>query len=896
MTLPISPLLLHSPYARRYMGRHFVLFALMLSGLSARAADYVFPGAFPPGCSGGNGVYACGVLTLASGDTITIGAPFPATITFSGALTANAGSSINSGGLADNLSLVMRGVLTLGASVIANANVAGTAAINLGAGSTFGGTISASTPTGVITLGANSKVSGGVSSDDGAINTGAGAAVSGNLTSQAGKISVGADAKISGTISSGDGGIDIGNGTIVGGSIGAAGAGVISLSTNVKVGGSVSSNAGALTAGDGSTVAGNLTVSGAGAVTLTGALVGGDVRGAGGAISLTGSQVRGSITPMTSVTMTSSAVNVTDLYIPPVSDPNATSVAASSFECLETSANRGWSSAARKPIYTKLAGTPFTFDVAALKSDGSLETSYVASGEQPKQVSIELVDGSGSAVCTDRNALNPASTQTLSFSSEDQGRKVIAGITLSKSYANLRCRVTDGTQSTQRVSCSSDNFSVRPGAVTLTTVPAMATPPSAQGLPRTQSGASFTLRAATTTAATDGYAGVLSQNPTKLTAQTPAQDSSPASGGAVGVLRPSSLIVNATPSNNASYDEVGYLYLGAGAFRDASFTAVDQVGDCVEDSTSVVAIGGKVGCNIGNDAVVALGRFHPDHFAVLPISVAAACVGGTPFTYFGEDGFTTAFTLTAQNLAGVTTKNYAGVFAKFNLTDYSSYGFNAGALPVGANLGSAAAPSGVWANGVASVRARHLVSRPTSPAAETAVIVSASPTDGETAAGPNAAVGAATSLRYGRLKMQNVYGSELMALPVPLEAQYWTGSFYVTNVADNCTTISASAITMGNYQKQLNACETQISPAGNVVLVNGKLPAPGWVLSKPGANNGGAVDLALTLGATAIGRTCVGPAESAATAANLPWFGLNPTARAIFGIYRSSIIYYRENY
>ena len=813
MTSPIFRPFLRCRLLWRHVYRLLGLVALILAGQSAQAVNYVFPGALPLGCSGSNGVYSCGVLTLDSGDTITIASPVPATITFSGALTAGVGSSINSDGLADNLSLVMRGVFTLGTSVIANAHVTGTAAINLGAGSTVGGTISASTPTGVVTLGANSKAGGNISTDDGAINIGDGAAVGGNATSVAGKINVGADARVSGTISSGDGGIDVGNGAIVCGSLGASGAGVITFTTNVKVGGTVGSNAGALTVGNGSTVGGNLTASGAGVITLTGVLVGGNVRATGGAITLTDTQVRGSATPTASVTMTSSAVNVSDLYIPPACAPTTTSSAAASFDCLETTVNRPWASSVRKPLYTKLAGTPFTFDVAALKSDGSLETNYVASGEQPKQVSIELVDGSGTAVCTARSALNPTSTQTLSFSSADLGRKVIAGITLSKSYANLRCRVTDGTQSAQLVSCSSDNFSVRPGALTLTSAPAMATPPSAQGLPRIKAGASFTLRAATATAATDGYAGVLSQDPTKLTAQTPAQDSSPVSGGAVGLLSPSTLVANATPSNNASYGEVGYLYMAAGAFRDASFTAVDQVGDCVADSTSVVASGGKFGCNIGTDALVSLGRFYPDHFAVLPATVVAACASSAPFTYFGEDGFTTTFTLTAKNLAGVTTRNYAGVFAKFNLADYSSYGFSAGALPSGASLGSsAAAPSGTWANGVASVRARHLVSRPASPISETAVIVSAAPTDGETAAGAGAAVAAATSMRYGRLKMQNVYGSELMALPVPLEAQYWTGSFYVTNVADNCTTVSASALTMGNYQKQLNACETQISP------------------------------------------------------------------------------------
>jgi MSHA biogenesis protein MshQ len=134
------------------------------------------------------------------------------------------------------------------------------------------------------------------------------------------------------------------------------------------------------------------------------------------------------------------------------------------------------------------------------------------------------------------------------------------------------------------------------------------------------------------------------------------------------------------------------------------------------------------------------------------------------------------------------------------------------------------------------------------------------------------------SIRSGRLKMQNAYGSELLSLPVPLEAQYWTGNYYATNVADSCTVIPMASIAMGNYLKQLVAGKTQItSPPGNVTLVAGKLPGGYMQLSAPGKNFSGSVDLTLNLGA-------------------LSWFGVNPTARATFGIYSSPLIYRRENY
>lgn len=893
------------PFARHpswlpSLAKLFTWLALILVGLSAQAADYVFPGSLPQGCRGNNvsnGKYTCGVLTLGSGDTITIASPIPAQITFSGAFTVGDGGQINSSGAANSLSLVTNGVITLGASVTMNADVTASAAVNVGIGSTIVGNVAAQTPQGVVTFGASSKVSGSLTSKEGAITLGDGASIGSNLTSLAGVLNLNTNNRVGGNVSSSDGAINVGNGSVVCGNIVSSAGGVVTLTKNVKVGGYVGTNAGALTVDSGSTIGSNVTVIGAGVVTLTGVLVGGNVATTGGAITLTNTQVRGTVSPAASATMTSSSSNVANLYIPPACASAVVSSAAAGFECLESVANSPWVVSARRPLYTKLAGTPFTFDVTALKADGSLEANYVAAGDKDKQVVIELVDGSGSTVCSGRNAISPASSQTLTFSAADHGRKSIAAFTLAKSYTDLRCRVTDATQSPQAVGCSSDDFSVRPGAVTLVSVPAMATPPSANSLPRIKAGAGFTLRAVTATAPSDGYSGLLALDASRLTAQTPNQSASQAAGGVVGLLGPATLTANSTPNNNAAYDEVGYVYLAAGAYRDGVFTAVDQVGDCIAGSSSVVAVGGQFGCNIGNDVPIALGRFYPDHFSVVANAVTAACVSSTPFTYFGQDGFTTSFTLAAKNVAGGTTKNYAGVFAKLDLTDYANYGFDAGVLPVGSNLGSgASAPGGSWVNGVAAVTAKHQVSRSTSPSVETGVVVSAAPSDAEVPAGALTAVANATRMRYGRLKMQNVYGSELLGLPIPMEAQYWTGSYYATNLGDSCTVVNASTIAMGNYQKQLNACKTQLSPAGNVSLVSGKLPSPGWVLSKPGANNGGSVDLVLNLGTAATGKSCVGPTESAASAANMPWLGANPAAQATFGIYKSPIIYRRENF
>jgi MSHA biogenesis protein MshQ len=135
----------------------------------------------------------------------------------------------------------------------------------------------------------------------------------------------------------------------------------------------------------------------------------------------------------------------------------------------------------------------------------------------------------------------------------------------------------------------------------------------------------------------------------------------------------------------------------------------------------------------------------------------------------------------------------------------------------------------------------------------------------------------------------------LLALPVPLEAQYWTGSYYATNTADNCTAFPASSIALGSYTGGLAACETQVTPTGSLAMVAGK-PGTGLVLTKPGSGNGGSAMLTVNTGATASGNTCVSATASAASAANLPWLGTNLGARATFGIFKSPLIYRRENY
>lgn len=78
--------------------------------------------------------------------------------------------------------------------------------------------------------------------------------------------------------------------------------------------------------------------------------------------------------------------------------------------------------------------------------------------------------------------------------------------------------------------------------------------------------------------------------------------------------------------------------------------------------------------------------------------------------------------------------------------------------------------------------------------------------------------GSPDAFRFGRLFITPAHGSELLALPIQIEAQYWTDqqNVYVRNLADSCTKIPLESIVMKNYHGNLNACETHLSGNANV--------------------------------------------------------------------------------
>ena len=300
-----------------------------------------------------------------------------------------------------------------------------------------------------------------------------------------------------------------------------------------------------------------------------------------------------------------------------------------------------------------------------------------------------------------------------------------------------------------------------------------------------------------------------------------------------------------------------------------------------------------------------------------------ACSAST-FTYMGER-MNANFTLTAVNgltTPGTTTRYTGTTFGRLVLTTPASFSFGAidGAAPtvLGARLDSSLGSAGTWSSGVASVVAIVSLTRnatPDGPFESFKLGIAPSDPDGvvldpaalnldadNNTINERAQIGATTKVRFGRLRLQNASGSQLVALSVPMEAQYWNGSGFLTNALDNCTTIAPANIALGNYQPTLGSGDTTVSVGGAFSLGVGSLK-----LSAPGAAKRGSVDVSVNLTAGTAGASCTSPALPASTGSGLTWlqgawcgtsYVKDPTARATFGIYRNidNFIYQRENF
>lgn len=303
--------------------------------------------------------------------------------------------------------------------------------------------------------------------------------------------------------------------------------------------------------------------------------------------------------------------------------------------------------------------------------------------------------------------------------------------------------------------------------------------------------------------------------------------------------------------------------------------------------------------------------------------VTGAVVQKTGFSYMDEP-LVLGFTIEAHNAADVVTQNYSGALANLDLAAPASFGF---AAADGANYFlttdrlSLVSSTGVWINGAAGVNVTlGLSSLPDAITPRTGAAdgpynnlyfgVNASDTDGvgmlsadydlntdATAGFDHVKINSAPAqLRFGRLKFSNAYGSELLDLPIPMETQYWNGTAFVTNNADNCTTLNVANMSLSNYQPATGAltAANMDTPTGSHISLGGAFIAGRGTLklTKPSGTLTGRGSVTLTENLVAGSMTYLRGAWTGTS------YTQNPSALAAFGVYKGAneFIYLRENY
>lgn len=599
--------------------------------------------------------------------------------------------------------------------------------------------------------------------------------------------------------------------------------------------------------------------------------------------------------------------------------------APSSFNAFETSTGAGLITGV---IRTKRAGVAFSLDVVAILS-GAQHAAFV------DPVIVDLLGNNTLGVALDANNCPTSFTvvQTVGPNPSITGGRATVNFTaVANSWRDVRVRVRWPTGSPTVTSCSTDNFAIRPDAIgsfaatNATRTTAGITNPldsTVFGATVHNAGRPFSFRARAVNASlvdTTNYTG--SPLATLTTCVGAACTATQA-----GLTFTTTFAAGLLATDTASYPDVGSFSL---QLTDDDFASVDA------------SDGSTLGERRIASAVINVGRFTPDNFAVVtnvPV-FAPACTG---FTYQGQAfNYSTppVITVTAREAGGATTSRYTGSWWRLTnntLTpappalQSARYTAMSGALDTSALPATTADPAIVdsgngsgtltFSGGATGFRFTRAPGAPSAEFnAEIGLSLNVIDADSVVFASNPVAFGAATAgngilfsdanalttndkrVRYGRLRLGSTSGSQVLSLRVPVEAQYWNGTSFITNTLDSCTTLVAGNVGLGNYTGNLGAGETTATITTSP-LKDGRSAIQ---LSAPGAANFGGVDVTLNLGAGANADACnsFAPAATAGNLAHLRglWcappgtYSKDPAVRVRFGVVRSSdqSIYRRE--
>lgn len=590
-------------------------------------------------------------------------------------------------------------------------------------------------------------------------------------------------------------------------------------------------------------------------------------------------------------------------------------------------------------IFTRRVGAPIELDV--LTTDrGAINTSSTST------VTAVLVDAS-SGTCTGASVSN---SLTKNYTPANAGRQRFqftptAAARIVKVKMNTAANVIQC--STDNFAIRPDSFTVTavgagadPTGMSGIALPAIKAFAPSTLLPAPQSDMVFTLRAATAT----GYNlaprlngnRVAAANVADAIAATGTDPAVAAVAGTVGEVTgnfgaatvPAGSSTAIATGNAFAYSEAGYVKLLPFAVYDnGDFANIDVIAnDCLTSAVLTgtdpvpdpnVPVGGKIGCHFGSSLETAfLGRFTPSHFVIDPVagppatpsltnrSAITTCTSS--FTYMGEP-LTANFSLEAQNSAGSITQNYAGKFVRLNATTQSNPGavngpdtaaptvstvFQVCSATIGHPCFTQGTASAKFEGGTGEIKLPLTVLRDpkvaSGPFNNFTVSIAPVDSDSVTMLGAPAPVGT-TSIRWGRMNVNNTYGSELLNMGVKVSAQYWkndnpnvpndpnAAKRYVTSTDDNCSALTPALFTLTGHKEGIT---TTNLPASNLVVGSVMVAGASRILLKK-----------------PVPPTTPPPFKKGSAVVNSISEYLPGSGRATFGVYKTGpIIYVRETY
>jgi hypothetical protein len=579
-------------------------------------------------------------------------------------------------------------------------------------------------------------------------------------------------------------------------------------------------------------------------------------------------------------------------------------------------------------IKTKVSGTAFALDVVAI-SGGAQQTSGNSA------VLVDLLGNVAAGVSLDAQNCPTTFTLVQTVSPDPTisgGRSTVSFAAVPNAWRDVRVRVRWPTSSPSVIWCSTDNFAIRPASLVNPAAAddnwATASATSARALANVtavggnvhKAGRPFRIFATAQNSAavtTSNYNGA----PTAITVLRVLPDNTDCGGCVAGTVNTGSWASSGSgvaSTSDATYSEAGSINM---ILQDQTWASVDNS----DGSTTAERYFSSAAFNVG--------RFVPDNFTVSASSTPTFRTFGTTdascqtppsgnkrvFTYIGQGfGYTATVpiaTFTARNAAGDPTLNYAGsLIHTGSISAVQTYTPDSTTLTT--SIGTPTIAAGAAGTGTGTITTNSADtfsyvrdnSAPQNPFTA-AISLDVSVSDASEAGAnqgtitttftsvpfPSIGFDSGAVFRYGRLRLLNATGSGLADLPVPMTAQYWDGSKFVTNTDDHCTSLASNTnVTLAPYTGGVNG--TNLGAPGHISLTGGEVKSGvGFVkITKPSPALAAKGTATPAINLTGESKTYLQGNWNGS-----PTYSVNPSSRAAFGVFGSqprNVIFNRENY